>query len=83
MLLIDGLHAFDFTFDAEGLSIECIDGREHRRWRFSLEQVAAATAEGEQWRLSDSQGEHRLVCMDALRAPEEDEDDDTREDTGG
>jgi hypothetical protein len=44
MLLIDGLHAFDFTFDETGLVIECMDGRQLRRWSFTPEQVAAAMA---------------------------------------
>ncbi len=79
MLLIDGLHAFDFTFDADGLSVECMDGRQLRRWRFTPEQVAAAIAEGDQWLLNDAEGEHRLVCMDALRASEDDEDEDLEE----
>lgn len=35
MLLIDGLHAFDFTFDETGLVIECMDGRQLRRWTFT------------------------------------------------
>ncbi|BBR53168.1 Uncharacterised protein [Pseudomonas putida] len=79
MLLIDGLHAFDFTFDADGLSVECMDGRQLRRWRFTPEQVAAAVAEGDQWLLDDADGEHRLVCMDALRASEDDDDEDLEE----
>lgn len=75
MLLIDGLHAFDFTFDASGLTVECMDGRQLRRWHFTTEQVAAAVAEGDDWRLDDGQGEHRLVCMSALRASEDDDDE--------
>ncbi len=75
MLLIDGLHAFEFTCDEAGLSIECMDGRQHRRWSFTPEQVAAAVGEGDQWQLSDAQGEHRLVCMSAFRAPDEDDDE--------
>ncbi|MCT8162379.1 hypothetical protein E2H86_14365 [Pseudomonas putida] len=75
MLLIDGLHAFDFTCDAVGLTVECMDGRQLRRWQFTAEQVAAATLEGNDWLISDVQGEHRLVCMEAFRAPDEDEDE--------
>lgn len=82
MLLIDGLHAFDFTYDDSGLSIECMDGRQLRRWRFTPEQVAAAIAEGDQWRLADAEDEHRLVCMDALRASEDDDDEDLEEPAG-
>jgi hypothetical protein len=35
MLLIDGLHAFDFTADETGLTVECMDGRQLRRWSFT------------------------------------------------
>ncbi|WP_412460411.1 DUF5629 family protein [Pseudomonas sp. SC11] len=75
MLLIDGLHAFDFTCDGTGLVVECMDGRQLRRWTFSAEQVAAARAEGNDWLLADAEAEHRLVLMSAFRAPDEDEDE--------
>ncbi|WP_228533140.1 DUF5629 family protein [Pseudomonas sp. UFMG81] len=75
MLLIDGLHAFDFTFDQNGLVIECMDGRQLRRWTFTPEQVTAATGAGDDWSLSAADGEHRLVCMSAFRAPDEDDDE--------
>ncbi|MDR0281405.1 MAG: DUF5629 family protein [Paucimonas sp.] len=76
MLLIDGLHAFDFVFDDSGLRVECMDGRALKRWSFIPAQVEAARAEGGDWLISGDSGEHRLVCMSALRASEEDEDDD-------
>ncbi|WP_225917102.1 DUF5629 family protein [Pseudomonas farsensis] len=75
MLLIDGLHAFDFTFDDAGLTIECMDGRQLRRWVFSAEQVGAASVAGDTWTLDSADGEHRLVCMSAFRAPDEDDDE--------
>lgn len=75
MLLIDGLHAFDFNLDETGLTVECMDGRQHRRWAFTAEQVAAAIGAGDEWQLHDAQGEHRLVCMSAFRAPDEDDDE--------
>ncbi|HDS1736953.1 MULTISPECIES: DUF5629 family protein [Pseudomonas] len=75
MLLIDGLHAFDFTFDAKGLLVECMDGRDLKRWKFTAEQVAAAVGAGDEWRLNDDQGEHQLVCMSAVSASDDDEDD--------
>lgn len=75
MLLIDGLHAFDFTFDDTGLTIECMDGRQLRRWAFTPEQVAAATGTGDDWQLASAEGEHRLVCMSAFRAPDEEDDE--------
>ncbi len=83
MLLIDGLHAFDFTFDATGLTVECMDGRQMRRWSFTTEQVAAAVGSGDQWQLNDDQGEHRLVCMSAFRASDEDEDESDLEEPAG
>lgn len=75
MLLIDGLHCFAFVHDDSGLRAECMDGRALKRWVFSPTQVAAARAEGGDWLIDSDSGEHRLVCMGALRAPEEDEDD--------
>ena len=75
MLLIDGLHAFEFTADTTGLRVECMDGRQLRRWSFTPEQVAAATAMGDEWQLDDANGAHRLVCMSAFRAPDEDQDE--------
>ena len=75
MLLIDGLHAFEFTADTTGLRVECMDGRQLRRWSFTPEQVAAATAMGDEWQLADANGAHRLVCMSAFRAPDEDHDE--------
>ena len=56
MLLIDGLHAFDFTSDESGLTIECMDGRQLRRWTFTPEQITAAIAVGDEWQLDDADG---------------------------
>ncbi|MHC6224773.1 DUF5629 family protein [Pseudomonas sp. X10] len=81
MLLIDGLHAFDFTFDTSGLIIECMDGRALKRWQFTAEQVGAAQAVAGEWLVSDAAGEHRLVCMSALRASEDDDDETPADDT--
>nr|WP_314878194.1 DUF5629 family protein [uncultured Pseudomonas sp.] len=75
MLLIDGLHAFGFTFDASGLVVECMDGRNLKRWKFTAEQVAAAVGAGEEWRLNDDQGEHELICMSAVYGSDEDDDE--------
>lgn len=79
MLLIDGLHAFDFVHDDSGLRVECMDGRTLKRWVFTAEQVQAARADGQDWLISGDSGEHRIVCLDALRASEEDEDEDDDE----
>lgn len=76
MLLIDTLHAFDFTFaPAEGLRIECMDGRDLKRWTFTPEQIAAATVQAEPhtWSIHDAHGEHQLVCVEAFTGREEDE----------
>ncbi|MBD8149951.1 DUF5629 family protein [Pseudomonas fluorescens] len=80
MLIIDGLHAFDFTFDRH-LSIESMDGRELKRWTFSPEQTDAATFDDslQSWLLCNDDGEHRLVCLSAIQGDnnnDEDEADD-------
>lgn len=75
MLLIDGLHCFDFVHDDSGLRAECMDGRALKRWVFSAAQVGSARAVGDEWLIVGDSGEHRLVCMGALRAPEDDEDE--------
>ncbi|WP_442113263.1 DUF5629 family protein [Pseudomonas sp. NUPR-001] len=80
MLLVDGLHAFDFTYDATGLHIECMDGRALKKWSFSPEQIAAARKDGEEWLIATDSTEHRLVCMSAFRAPDEDDDETPTED---
>ncbi|CAK9888284.1 MULTISPECIES: DUF5629 family protein [Pseudomonas] len=75
MLTIDGLHAFDFTFDETGLRIELMDGRVLKQWSFTPEQIGAARAEGADWLINADTGEHRLVCMSAFSASDEDEDE--------
>ncbi|OLF54000.1 DUF5629 family protein [Pseudomonas chlororaphis] len=77
MLEIDGLHAFDFTLDEQQLLIECMDGRAAKRWSFSRVQVGAATFdEGLQsWTIVGDSGEHRLVCMSAFSARNDEEDE--------
>lgn len=77
MLEIDGLHAFDFTLDTEQLLINAMDGRVDKRWSFSLEQVHAAVfnADLQSWILVGDSGEHRLICMSAFTANNNDEDD--------
>lgn len=77
MLEIDGLHAFDFELDAEKLLITAMDGRAEKRWRFSLEQVLAATFDDtlQSWTLTGDSGEHRLICMSAFTGNNNDEDE--------
>ncbi|KJZ51247.1 MULTISPECIES: DUF5629 family protein [Pseudomonas] len=76
MLEIDGLHAFDFELDNEKLLITAMDGRAEKRWRFSLEQVQAATFDDtlQSWTLTGDSGEHRLICMSAFTGNNNDED---------
>ena len=75
MLEIDGLHAFDFTLDEQRLLIECMDGRAAKSWSFTLAQVQAATFDQalQSWTLVADSGEHRLVCMSAFSARDEEE----------
>lgn len=75
MLEIDGLHAFDFSLDEQQLLIECMDGRASKRWTFSLAQVQAATFDDtlQSWTISGDSGEHRLVCMSAFSARNDEE----------
>lgn len=77
MLEIDGLHAFDFELDNEKLLITAVDGRAEKRWRFSLEQVNAATFDDtlQSWTLTGDSGEHRLICMSAFTGNNNDEDE--------
>ncbi|MBD1553818.1 DUF5629 family protein [Pseudomonas typographi] len=73
MLLIDDLHAFSFSLDEKGLSIECMDGRELKRWHFVPEAVSQARYDDSAglWLIDDVDGPHRLACMDAIIAAEE------------
>jgi len=77
MLEIDGLHAFDFELDNEKLLITAMDGRAEKRWRFSLEQVNAATFDDtlQSWTLTGDSCEHRLICMSAFTGNNNDEDE--------
>ena len=77
MLEIDGLHAFDFTFDENGLRITCMDGRAEKRWSFSQAQMQSAAFDDnlQSWTLTGESGEHRLVCMSAFTGNNNDEED--------
>ena len=78
MLEIDGLHAFDFSLDDQQLLIECMDGRAAKRWNFSLAQVQAATFDEplQSWTILGDSGEHRLVCMSAFTARDDEDEHD-------
>lgn len=78
MLLIDTLHAFDFTLDeADGLSLECMDGRDLKRWTFTPAQVAAAQPQAEEntFVLESATGSVRLTCLKAFTATPDDDDE--------
>lgn len=79
MLLIDTLHAFDFSFDEEQtLHIECMDGRELKRWAFTLaeQQTAQPGAEPDSFVITRDGTSHTLTCLSAFSA--RDEDDETQ-----
>lgn len=84
MLLVDGLHAWQFELDeqAQGeqqqLNIECMDGRTRRVWTFSAAAVAAAVTAGEAgcWRIQSADGEHEVVCLGAISADNDAQEDD-------
>lgn len=78
MLLIDGLHAWQFELDEQGqLSVECMDGRTRRLWRFSAATVAAARpgAAPDAWHIEDAEGAHELICLGAISADNDDDDE--------
>lgn len=87
MLLIDGLHAWQFELDEQAsgeqpqLSVECMDGRARRVWQFSAVAVAAAVATDAAggWRLCDAEGEHELVCLGAISASNDEDEEDEPE----
>lgn len=82
MLLIDGLHAWQFELDEQGqLSVECMDGRTRRLWRFSAAAVAAARpgAAPDAWHIEDVEGAHELICLGAISADNDDDESDEAE----
>ncbi len=76
MLEIDGLHAWEFSLGEE-LNIECMDGRERKVWRFTLDQVKAAVFDEslQSWVVNDGNADHRIVCLDAFTPSDEDDAD--------
>ncbi|NMZ97384.1 DUF5629 family protein [Pseudomonas lundensis] len=75
MLIIDGLHAWDFSLDDVQLLIKCMDGRAEKRWSFTPQQLNAAVFDDslQSWTLVGDSGEHRLVCLSALSASNDDD----------
>ena len=76
MLEIDGLHAFDFSLNDKGLLIEAMDGRANKRWSFTREQIDAAVYDEklQSWTLTGDSGEHRLICLSAFSASNDDDE---------
>lgn len=76
MLEIDGLHAWDF-FLGDFLTLECMDGRERKTWRFEMAQVEAATFDEARqcWLITDGTHEHRMKCLEAFTPSKDDEED--------
>ena len=76
MLVIDGLHAWDFSLDDVQLLIKCMDGRAEKRWHFTAPQIDAAVFDQglQSWTLTGDCAEHRLVCLKALKATNDDDD---------
>ncbi|MFJ3366627.1 DUF5629 family protein [Pseudomonas sp. NPDC086251] len=81
MVEIDGLHAFEFSLDEDdNLHIECMDGRAAKHWEFTPTEIGAATFDPtlQSWVITGASGEHRLVCMTAIRG--DDDEGDVNED---
>jgi len=76
MLVIDGLHAWDFSLDEQQLLIKCMDGRAEKRWVFTPAQLDAAVFDDslQSWVLNGDAGEHRLVCLSAISGSNDDDD---------
>jgi len=79
MLIIDGLHAFDFSLDEQDqLHVECMNGRTLARWRFTPAQMQAATfdkARGH-WNITSDSGDHHLECVEATSGHDDEDDED-------
>ena len=61
------------------LRIECIDGRDHRKWQFSLAAVMAARfdAQSDSWHLADGEQQHQIQCFAAISGSNDDDEADT------
>jgi hypothetical protein len=80
MLLIDTLHAFDFSIDEQQtLHVQCMDGRELKRWQFTLQEQQAAQpgAEPNSFVIDHAGTSHQLICLSAFSAREEEDETQT------
>ena len=88
MLLIDGLHAwqFDLIEEASGeqlqLRVECMDGRERRVWNFSAAAIAAAShgAASNSWLIAAGGASHELVILSGINASNDEDDEAANDD---
>lgn len=84
MLIIDDLHAWQFTLGDPAkveqplLRVECMDGRTHRVWSFSAAEIAAASysVESGSWAIAGSTGNHVLTCLGATVGSNDEDDED-------
>lgn len=79
MLIIDGLHAFNFELDDQDqLHVECMNGRTLEHWRFTPAQMQAATFDkaSNHWIITSDSGDHRLECVDATSGHDDEDDED-------
>ena len=79
MLIIDGLHAFDFSLDEQDqLHVECMNGRTLEHWRFTPTQMQAATFDTslKHWIITSDSGDHHLECVEATSGHDDEDDED-------
>ncbi|MCQ6254955.1 DUF5629 family protein [Pseudomonas sp. Q11] len=78
MLIIDTLYAFNFAFDDQDqLHVECMNGRTLEHWRFTPDQMKAATFDNvsKRWSISSDVGDHHLECVEATSGHDDEEDE--------
>ncbi|MDH4651911.1 MULTISPECIES: DUF5629 family protein [unclassified Pseudomonas] len=63
--------------EAQLLCIACMDGRTRREWRFTQAAVQSARFDSATgcWKLAGAEGDHALLCLDAVGGDAEDEDE--------
>ncbi|MBC3376367.1 DUF5629 family protein [Pseudomonas sp. SWRI92] len=79
MLIIDGLHAFDFSLDEQDqLHVECMNGRTLEHWRFTPAQMQAATFDKalKHWIITSDSGDHHLECVEATSGHDDEDQED-------
>ncbi|WP_372438793.1 DUF5629 family protein, partial [Pandoraea sputorum] len=68
--------AWEYTLDV-CLQVECMVGRARKVWSFSAAQVQPPAYDEslQSWVINDGEADHRIVCMDAVSANDDDEAD--------